>query len=138
MCIVESVSSSRNKTSLLFALALTASTAGAVVVHRKFKEHFRKDPELLREDHEDHDHGDEVSELSAPFLSEDYLTPIVGFGEDLPPLPENEVQKASLTAVDVLPGMFPLDDNKRTVAETSADETEQTFCSVWTTETLEI
>jgi len=139
MCIIETVGSRSRGGSVFWALTLAtaASTATAVFVRRKFYDrHSRECPPeepTSQEDHE-HDHGDEVSELSAPFLSEENMAP----AKDLPTLPEDTVQQFPMAAVDVLPGMLNFQEDKHNVAEHS-DETEQTFCSVFTfTETLEV
>ena len=54
----------------------------------------------------------------------------------MPPLPDDKAQ-ASISAVDVLPGMLVCHEEKHNV-NLYSDDTEQTFCSVFTTETLEV
>ena len=150
MCIISDSMESRSYkdsslSSILFAgaLAAAASAITAVVVRRKYSRDCcgcRKCPDCSltqsksQEVETVHHHSDEVSELSAPFVSEEFIIPLKGF--DMPPLPDDKAQ-ASISAVDVLPGMLVCHEEKHNV-NLYSDDTEQTFCSVFTTETLEV
>lgn len=124
MAIIDSVATRKNGDGPVWpwVILAAATTTAAVVVRQRVQQRRREDAKI---DAEAREQDEAMSELTAPYWTQEYENIIEPLGDN-----------TKMSAVDFLPGVFP-PSRQHKVDDHSKDGTEETFSS-FISETFEV